>query len=92
MISQTIAERAPIDIVASLESLSSRCVFRRLHPISTLSGFAGVKVTASRSLRNALPWAKVIALSHDTHCAYLRVQHRLIDTPLEGLIEAIRGP
>jgi hypothetical protein len=34
----------------------------------------------------------VIALSHDTHCAYLRLPHRLIDTSLEGLIEAIRGP
>jgi len=34
----------------------------------------------------------VIVLSHDTHCAYLRVLHRLIDTSLHGLIEAIRGP
>jgi hypothetical protein len=51
-----------------------------------------VKATASRSLRNALPWAKVIALSRDTHCAYLHLPHRLIDTSLAGLIEAIRGP
>jgi hypothetical protein len=43
-----------------------------------LTGFAGVKARAARSLRNALPWAKVIALSHDTHCAYLRLPHRLI--------------
>jgi len=34
----------------------------------------------------------VIPLSDDTHCAYLRLPHRLIDTSLEGLIEAIRGP
>jgi hypothetical protein len=34
----------------------------------------------------------VIALSHDIHCVYLRLPHRLIDTSLEGLIEAIRGP
>jgi hypothetical protein len=27
----------------------------------------------------------------DTHCAYLRLPHRLFDTSLEGLIEAIRG-
>jgi hypothetical protein len=33
----------------------------------------------------------VMALSHDTHCAYLRLPHRLIDMSLEGLIEAIRG-
>jgi len=51
-----------------------------------------VKATASRSLGKALLWAKVIALSHDTHCAYLRVPHWIIDTSLEGLIEAIRGP
>jgi hypothetical protein len=31
----------------------------------------------------------VIALSHDPHCAYPRLPRRLIDTPLEGLIEAI---
>ena len=41
--------------------------------------------------RNGRP-ATVIALSDDTHCAYLRLPHRLIDTSLEGLIEAIRGP
>jgi hypothetical protein len=40
---------------------------------------------------NALLWGKVIALSHDTRCAYLRMPQRLIDTSLEGLIEAIRG-
>jgi len=34
----------------------------------------------------------VIALSHDTRCAYLRLPHRLLDTSLEGLIEAVRGP
>jgi hypothetical protein len=34
----------------------------------------------------------VIALSHETHCAYLRPPHRLIETSQEGLIEAIRGP
>jgi hypothetical protein len=38
----------------------------------------------------------VIALSHDTHRAYLHMPHRhrtvLIDTSLEALIEAIRGP
>jgi hypothetical protein len=34
----------------------------------------------------------VIALSHDIHCAYLRLPHWIIDTLLEGLIEAIRGP
>jgi hypothetical protein len=57
-----------------------------------LIDFAGVEATASRSVRNALPWAKVIALSHDTHRAYLRLLRRLIDRLLEGLIEAIRGP
>jgi hypothetical protein len=31
----------------------------------------------------------VIALSHDTHCAYLHLPHRLLDTSLEGLSEAI---
>jgi hypothetical protein len=34
----------------------------------------------------------MIALSHDIHCAYPRLPHRLIDTSLEGLIEAIRAP
>jgi hypothetical protein len=34
----------------------------------------------------------VIAFSHDIHCADLRLPHRLIDTSLEDLIEAIRGP
>jgi hypothetical protein len=28
----------------------------------------------------------VIALSHGTHCAYLRLPHWIIDTSLEGLI------
>jgi hypothetical protein len=34
----------------------------------------------------------VIALSHDIHGVYLRLPHRLIDTSLEGLIEAMPGP
>jgi hypothetical protein len=54
----------------------------RRWPISSLSGFGRVKATASRSLRNALPWAKVSALPHDIHCAYQRLPYRLIDTSL----------
>jgi hypothetical protein len=57
-----------------------------------LSGFAGVKATASRALQQCSFLGNVMALSHYTHCAYLRLPHRvLIDTSLEGLIEAISG-
>jgi len=41
--------------------------------------------------QDALCWATVIALSRDIHCAHPRLPHRLVDTSLEGLIEAIRG-
>jgi hypothetical protein len=51
-----------------------------------------VKATTDRALCECSSLAKVIALSHDIHCAYLRLPHWIIDTSLEGLIEAIRGP
>jgi hypothetical protein len=47
------------------------------------------------SLRNTLRRAKVIALSHDAHHAYLPVAHpprtMLIDLSPEALIEAVRN-
>ena len=65
-------------------------ILRRNRQSIIQTGFAVARGEPLSS--NALRWATVIALSHDIHCVYLRLPHRLIDTSLEGLIEAIRGP
>jgi len=97
IISQVVAERAPIDIVARLGSrdqLAPR--LQSLAPDLILIGLCQAEGDAiALSLRNALPQAKVIALSHDARHAYLHVPYRhrttLIDLSPEALIEAIRS-
>jgi DNA-binding NarL/FixJ family response regulator len=97
IISQLVGERVPIDIVARLDSrdqLASR--LQTLAPNLVLIGLDRDEGgTIALSLRDALPWARVIALSHDSRHAYLAVPPRrratLIDLSPEALIEAIRG-
>jgi DNA-binding NarL/FixJ family response regulator len=96
IISQVVAERAPIDIVASLDSrdqLAPR--LRTLAPDLVLIGLGedeGGAITLS--VHNVVPRAKVIALSHDGDHAYLPAPRRhgtkLIDLSPKALIEAIR--
>ena len=97
IISQVVAVRAPIEIVARLDS-RDRLELRLqiLAPDLVLIGLCqdeggGLAI----SLRNALPRAKVIALSHDGHHAYLLVPHHprttLIDLSPKALIEAVRN-
>jgi len=91
IISQVVAERAPIDIVARLAPR-----LQSLAPDLILIGLCQAEGDAiALSLRNALPQAKVIALSHDARHAYLHVPYRhrttLIDLSPEALIEAIRS-
>jgi DNA-binding NarL/FixJ family response regulator len=97
IISQVVALRAPIEIVARLDS-RDRLELRLqiLAPNLVLIGLPTDEGGAiALSLRNALPRAKVIALSHDGHHAYLPVPHhprtKLIDLSPKALIEAIRG-
>jgi DNA-binding NarL/FixJ family response regulator len=97
IISRVVAERAPIDIVARLDSrnqLPAR--LQTLAPDLVLIGLCQAEGDAiALSLCNALPRAKVIALSHDARHAYLHVPHRhrtmLNDLSPEALIEAIRS-
>jgi chemotaxis response regulator CheB len=97
IISQVVAEHAPIDIVARLgrsERLAQS--LQMLAPNLVLIGLCQSEGDAiALSLCDALPWAKVIALSHDARHAYLPVPHRhrsaLIEMSPNALIEAIRG-
>jgi chemotaxis response regulator CheB len=97
IISHVVVERAPIDIVAHLDSrdqLAPR--LRTLAPDLVLIGLSRDEGGAIElSLTNALPRVKVIALSHDACHAYFPVPHRhrtrLIDLSPEALIETIRG-
>ena len=97
LIHEVVAERAPIDIVARLDR-SDQLVLRlqNLAPDLVLIGMSrdegdGIPL----AVRNSLPRAKVIALSHDTRRADLFGPHRhrtaLIDMSPAALIEAIRG-
>jgi DNA-binding NarL/FixJ family response regulator len=97
IISQVVAVRAPIEIVARLDR-RDRLELRLqiLVPNLVLIGLRQDEGGAvALSLCNALPRAKVIALSHDAHHAYLPVAHRhrttLIDLSPKALIEAIRN-
>lgn len=97
IINQLVAVRVPIEIVARLDTrdrLAQR--LQILAPDLVLIGLREDEGDAiALSLRNTLPRAKVIALSHDGHQAYLPVPHRhrttLIDLSPKPLIEAIRG-
>ena len=97
IISQVVAERAPIDIVARLDGRDQLPLrLQSLAPDLVLIGLCEDEGGAiALSLGDALPRAKVIALSHDAHHAYLPVPHRhrttLIDLSPKALIEAIRG-
>jgi DNA-binding NarL/FixJ family response regulator len=97
IISQVVAERAPIDIVARLDSRNQLAPrLRTLAPDLVLIGLREEESGAiALSLHDAAPRAKVIALSHDGHHAYLLAPRRhratLIDLSPEALIEAIRG-
>ena len=97
IISQVVADRAPIDIVARLDSRDQLALrLRTLAPDLVLIGLRQDESGAiASSLRNAAPRAKVIALSHDAHHAYLPAPHRrrttLINLSLAALVEAIRG-
>jgi DNA-binding NarL/FixJ family response regulator len=96
IINQLVAVRAPIEIVARLDTRDR--LARRLQSLApdlvliALRDDEGAAIALS--LRNALPRARVIALSHDAQHAYLPVPHRhratLIDLSPEGLIEALR--
>lgn len=97
IISEVVAERAPIDIVARLDRSDHLALrLQTLAPDLVIIGLCkdegdGIAI----SLCNALPWVKVIALSHDTRHAYLHASHchrtMLTDMSPEALIEAIRG-
>jgi DNA-binding NarL/FixJ family response regulator len=96
IINQAVAERAPIEIVARLDS-RDQLAFRlqTLAPDLVLIGLGRDEGGAiGLSLRDALPRVKVIALSHDAHHAYLPAPQRhhttLIDLSPEALIEAIQ--
>jgi hypothetical protein len=96
IISHVVAVRAPIDIVARLDS-RDRLELRLqiLAPDLVLIGLGRDEGgTIGLSLCDALPWVKVIALSHDAHHAYLPVPQRhhttLINLSPEALIEAIQ--
>ena len=97
IISQVVAEQAPIDIVARLDGRAQLAPrLRNLAPDLVLIGLGEDEGGAiALSLGDAFPRAKVIALSHDAHHACLPVPHRhrttLIDLSPRALIEAIRG-
>ena len=97
IISEVVAELAPIDIVAQLNRNDQLVLhLQMLAPALVLIGLGrGEGGDIARTLRNALPRAKVIVLSHDTRRVYLPGPdgHRsvLIELTLEALIEAIRG-
>jgi len=95
IINQVVAMRAPIEIVARLNHRDQLVVrLQTLAPDLVLIGLRQDEGIAL-SLRNALPRARVIALSHDAHRAYLPLPHRnrttLIDLSPVALIEAIRA-
>ena len=97
IISAVVAELAPIDIVARLDR-SDRLVLRlqMLAPDLLLIGLSrGEGDGIARSLRNALPRAKVIALSHDMRYAYLLLPNRhcsaLTEMSPNTLIELFQG-
>lgn len=97
IISQVVAESVLIDIVARLDRSDQLALrLQTLAPDLVIIGLCqdegdGIVL----SLRNALPRAKVIALSHDTRQAYLpgpdRHRSVLIELSPEALSEAIRG-
>jgi hypothetical protein len=97
IINQLVAERVPIDILARLDNRDH--LVRRLQtwaPDLVLIGLApneGGDIVFS--LRNAIPRARLIALSHDAGHGYLLGPHggptTLIDLSPEALIAAIRG-
>lgn len=97
IVGQVVVEHAPIDIVASLdrsEGLARR--LQMLAPDLVLIGLCqGEGDGIALSLRDAFPWTKIIALSHDARHAYLSMPQRrcsaLIDMSPNALIEAIRG-
>jgi DNA-binding NarL/FixJ family response regulator len=97
IITQVVAERAPINIVARLDSRDQlELRLQTLAPDLVLIGLRQDESGAiALSLRRAGPRAKVIALSHDGHHAYLPAPHRRRTTPIDlspaALIEAIRG-
>ena len=97
IISQVVTVQAPIEIFARLDSRDRlELRLRILAPHLVLIGLRKDEDAAiALSLRNTLPRAKVIALSHDGHHAYLPVPDHprttLIDLSPKALIEAIRG-
>jgi len=97
IISQVVAEYAPIDIVARLDRSEELAVrLQSLAPDLILIGLCqGEADEIALFLCDALPLVNVIALSHDARHAYLPVpnHHRsaLIDLSPNALIEAIRG-
>ena len=97
IIGQLVAERAPTDIVARLDSRDQVALrLQSLAPDLVLIGLRKEESSAiALSLRNAVPQAKVIALSHDAHHAYLPAPHRHDTTPVDlspaTLIEAIQN-
>jgi DNA-binding NarL/FixJ family response regulator len=96
IIKELVAEQAPIDIVASLDRSDqlAPCLYA-LAPDLVLIGLERNEGDGlSLSLRNAIPRATVIGLSHDASHAYLLEPHRHRAMPIEmspeALIEAIR--
>ena len=97
IISQVVAERAPIDIVARLDSRDQlELRLPALAPDLVLVGLReGEGGAIALSLRSAVPRARVVALSHDGHHAYLPAPRlhgtRLIDLSPTALIETLQG-
>jgi hypothetical protein len=97
IISQVVAVRAPIEIVARLDSRDRlELRLRILAPNLVLIGLRQDEGGAiALSLRNAIPRARLIALSYDARHGYLLGPHRgpttLSDLSPEALIAAIRG-
>jgi DNA-binding NarL/FixJ family response regulator len=97
IVSQVVAEHAPIDIIASLDR--SEGLARRLQMLAPDLVLIGLSQSEgdgiALSLRDALPSTKIIALSYDARHAYLPMPKRrcsaLIDMSPNALIEAIRG-
>lgn len=97
LISEVVAQLAPIDIVARLDSRDQLTLhLRTLGPDLVLIGLhQGEGDDIALFLRDALRRVKVIALSHDARHAYVHTPHRdrtvLTDMSPKALIEAIRG-
>jgi DNA-binding NarL/FixJ family response regulator len=97
IISQVVAEHAPIDVVSRLDSRDQlELRLPTLAPDLVLVGLRkGESGAIALALRSAVPRAKVVALSHDGHHAYLPAPRRhgtkLIDLSPTALIETIQG-